>query len=209
MIVHTMTHEEACKEIERDEANVTRWRARQIVGLRRRVLKNTRFPFSRWMEYVSPRKNRYIYYVYITEKHMRRVMAGVIAIRQEDDGLTAYVRWGEDYMVVIPHAFKRYAERMGIDKHGIELIKHYFENNLNGKEINDARLVGRSVRWNGDVHKACCVPDGVLLGQVTDTYFIVRTFITYEMCSGIQRQKFDDSHHRVAEYYNYLKTNGI
>jgi hypothetical protein len=57
--------------------------------------------------------------------------------------------------------------------------------------------VGRSVRWNGEDHLSCCVPDGVLLGQMCGSLFIVRTFITYDMCSGLQQQEFDTQRAKI------------
>jgi hypothetical protein len=35
------------------------------------------------------------------------------------------------------------------------------------------------------------VTDGVLLGEVVDKMFIVHTFITYEMATGLQREEFE------------------
>jgi hypothetical protein len=42
----------------------------------------------------------------------------------------------------------------------------------------------------GEEHLACCVNDGVLLGQQYGDVFVVRTFITYDMCCGQQQQEF-------------------
>jgi hypothetical protein len=47
------------------------------------------------------------------------------------------------------------------------------------------------VRWNGEVHQSYCVNDGVLLGQIVDGIYIARTFITYDMCSGLQQKEFE------------------
>ena len=205
MIVPSMNQEEACMELDRDAEAVERWRVRLLNSIRHRVMKCTKFPIAKWLDYISPRKNRYIMHLRIHEKRMRTVLTGLVAIRHEDDGLTAYVRWGERYMIIIPHAFKRYAERVGVEKYGIELVKHYFLHNVHGKDEKNARLVGRSVRWNGEEHQACCVNEGVLLGQVKDKYFLVRTFITYDMATGKQKEVFDARHERVlriSEMFN-------
>jgi len=149
-----------------------------------------------WKEYTSPRKNRYLFFSRVFDKHMKRILTGVGVIRHTSDGLTVYTTWLSDQrlispMVLTPHMWKRYAERTNTDKHGIELIKHYFSNNTHGKDTDNQKIVGRSVRWNGEDHLSCCVTDGVLLGQEFDKYYLVRTFITYDMCSGLQQQEFE------------------
>jgi hypothetical protein len=100
-------------------------------------------------------------------------------------------------MVLTPHMWKRYAERVKVDKHGIELIKHYFLNNPHGKDSDNQKVVGRSVRWNGEDHLSCCVPDGVLLGQQYGWLFVVRTFITYDMTTGMQQAEFEDKRSQI------------
>ena len=76
-------------------------------------------------------------------------------------------------------------------------IKHYFSNNPYGKDSDNQRVVGRSVRWNGEDHLSSCINDGVLLGQEFDKYYLVRTFITYDMCSGLQQQEFNTQRAKI------------
>ena len=52
-------------------------------------------------------------------------------------------------------------------------------------------MVARSVRYNGEEHLSNCVPDGVMLGQMHDDIFVVKTFITYDMCRGLQQKEFE------------------
>ena len=191
-----MTHEEVYQEIEREREAVTRWWRHQLNDQRRRALKCTRFPMHIWREYTSTRRNRYVFFSRVFDKHMKRILTGVGVIRHTSDGMTVYTTWLSDQrliapMVLTPHMWKRYAERTNTDKHGIELIKHYFSNNTHGKDTHNQKIVGRSVRWNGEDHLSCCVTDGVLLGQEFDKYYLVRTFITYDMCSGLQQQEFE------------------
>jgi hypothetical protein len=191
-----MTHEEVYQELEREREAVTRWWRHQLNDQRRRALKCTRFPMRIWKEYTSTRRNRYVFFSRVFDKHMKRILTGVGVIRHTSDGMTVYTTWLSDQrliapMVLTPHMWKRYAERTNTDKHGIELIKHYFSNNTHGKDTDNQKIVGRSVRWNGEDHLSCCVTDGVLLGQEFDKYYLVRTFITYDMCSGLQQQEFE------------------
>ena len=155
-----------------------------------------------WKEYTSTRKNRYLFFSRVFDKHMKRILTGVGVIRHTSEGLTVYTTWLGDQklispMVLTPHMWKRYAERTSTDLHGIDLIKHYFLNNPHGKDSDNQKVVGRSVRWNGDEHLSCCVTDGVLLGQEFDKYYLVRTFITYDMTTGIQQAEFEDKRSQI------------
>ena len=197
-----MTHEEVYQELARDREAVTTWWRHQLNDQRRRALKRTRFPMHIWREYTSARKNRYVFFSRVFDKRMKTILTGVAVIRHASDGMTVYTTWLSDQkliapMVLLPHMWKRYAERTNTDKHGIELIKHYFSNNPNGKDSDNQKVVGRSVRWNGEYHLSCCVPDGVLLGQEFDKYYLVRTFITYDMTTGMQQAEFEDKRSQI------------
>ena len=197
-----MTHEEVYQELAKEREAVTTWWRHQLNDQRRRALKCTRFPMRIWKEYTSPRKNRYLFFSRVFDKHMRIILTGTAVIRHNSDGLTVYTTWLSDQrlispMVLTPHMWKRYAERAKVSEHGIELIKHYFVNNPNGKDSDNQKVVGRSVRWNGEDHLSCCVPEGVLLGQEFDKYYLVRTFITYDMTTGMQQQEFEDKRSQI------------
>jgi hypothetical protein len=155
-----------------------------------------------WKEYTSPRKNRYLFFSRVFDKHMNRILTGVGVIRHTSEGMTVYTTWLGDQklispMVLTPHMWKRYAERAKVDKHGIDLIKHYFLNNPHGKDSDNQKVVGRSVRWNGEDHLSCCVTEGVLLGQEFGKYYLVRTFITYDMTTGMQQAEFEDKRTKI------------
>lgn len=196
MIVDSMTHEEVYQELERDREAVTVWWRHQLYDQRRRVLKCTRFPMHIWKEYTSPRKNRYLFFSRVFDKRMKAILTGAVVIRHMSDGMTIYTSWlsGQRLiapMVITPHAWKRYAKRANVQKSGTELVKHYFMKNPHGIDSDNQKVVGRSVRYNGEDHLSYCVPEGVMLGQMSDGLFIARTFITYDMCSGLQQQEFE------------------
>ena len=202
MIVDSMTHEEVYQELEREREAVTTWWRHQLYGQRRRALKCQRFPMQIWKEYTSTRRNRYVFFSRVFDKRMKTILTGVAVIRHTSDGLTVYTTWLNDQklispMVLLPHMWKRYAERAKVGEHGIELIKHYFLNNPHGMDSDNQRVVGRSVRWNGEDHLSCCVTDGVLLGQEFDKYYMVRTFITYDMTTGMQQAEFEDKRSQI------------
>lgn len=147
---------------------------------------------------------------------MRGVLTGIATIRHTSEGIYVYTNWISEQrliapMVITPHAFKRYAERMGVEKTGTDLVRYYFEHNVHGKDSDNQKVVGRSVRWNGEEHMSYCIPDGVMLGQKQGNIFIARTFITYDMCTGLQQREFEDKRKdilsdkelylRAREYY--------
>ena len=192
-----MTHEEVYAELARDRESISRWWEHQRPLRRRLVLKARKLPVRIWMEHISPRKNRYLFFTRMYDKKMRIIPTGIIALRHSSDGLTAYSTWSDGCMlvcpmVILPHAFNRYAERCGVEKRGVELIKEYFQRNGSGVDSYNQDAFGRSVRYNGEIHLANCVTDGILLGQQQGDIFIVRTFITYDMCTGKQREEFND-----------------
>ena len=197
-----MTHAEVYAELSKEREAVTVWWRHQLDDQRRRALKCTRFPMHIWKEYTSTRKNRYLFFSRVFDKHMKRILTGVGVIRHTSEGMTVYTTWLGDQklispMVLTPHMWKRYAERAKVDKHGIDLIKHYFANNPHGKDSDNQKVVGRSVRWNGEDHLSCCVTEGVLLGKEFGKYYLVRTFITYDMTTGMQQAEFEDKRTKI------------
>lgn len=216
MIVDSMTHAEVYQELAKEREAVSTWWKHKLHEQRRLALKSTSFPLKLWYEHISPRKNRYLFITCILDKRMKRVMTGVIVPRYTAEGLMVYNSWlssqkGASQLVFTPHMLKRYSERCNVQKSGIELVKHFLSRNPHGKLNHNERLMPRSVRYNGEEHKASCVQDGVLLGQVTDGIFIMRTFITYDMCNGRQQQEFEagrekligisEMHDLLTEYY--------
>lgn len=213
MIVESMTHAEVYKELEREREAVTTWWRHNLWNQRRRVLKSTHFPLNLWFDYTSARKNHYLFFTRLFDKKMKRILTGIAVPRLTKDGLYVYTSWLADHklifpMVLMPHMFKRYSERVGVEKSGIDLVKHYFIHNSHGKDTRNNRVMAKSVRWNGEDHQACCVNDGVLLGQVVDGIYIVRTFITYDMCGGLQQQEFENCRSQILndrEMYDRAK----
>jgi hypothetical protein len=215
MIVDSMTHEEVYEELARDRETLTTWWRHKLNAQRRRVIK-AQLPLLMWFDYTSPRKVRYLIFTRIFNRKMRSVLTGIAAIRHTSEGISVYTNWISEQrliapMVITPHAFKRYAERMGVLKTGTDLVRYYFEHNVHGMDSNNQKVVGRSVRWNGEEHMSYCIPDGVMLGQKQGNIFIARTFITYDMCTGLQQREFEDKRKdipsdkelylRAREYY--------
>lgn len=201
MIVPSMTHAEVYAELDKDRDNVARWFDHQADTYRRKALKTQKFPVTWWLDYTSPRKNRYLLGITCTRRNYDRFHGlTVLALRREERGYTVYLNYlGCKHlfrkMVFLQHVFDRYAdpERGNVQKTGLDLIRHFAENQSNGTFLDNQRLAGRSVRYNGRDHLFAALNDGVILGDVEDGIFIVRTFITYEMATGKQHEAFAEA----------------
>jgi len=197
MIVDTMTTAEVFRELEADRDNVSGWWVHKREDMKKRALKCARFPMTVWWQYTSPRKNSYLVMAAAYgRKYLKQNGMCILALQHTPAGLTAYTQklnWMHfmDRMVFTAHMWKRYRERINTYKTGIELMKQYFTNNGYGEETEGSQFVGRSVRYNGHDNICLSINDGVLLGERKDDAFIAKTFITYDMATGLQRQEFD------------------
>ena len=197
MIISTMSYAEAYRDLEREREQATRWWMHQLRALRRTVLKNRNpWPLVVWHEWQSPGKNRYLFLVRIFDKRMSKMVSSIAVVANLDGGLTVFTSWPSRHcplfpMVMLPHAWARYRDRTGCIETGEALVRRYFERNPSGQHSRNQKSVGRSVRYNGMEHLSCCVPDGVLLGQMVDGIYVVRTFITYDMAHGLQAEDFE------------------
>lgn len=193
-----MTHSEVMEEIRRDTQNVARWWRHRSKDLYRAALKRTQFPWVKWYEYQSPRKNRYLIVSICNGRNYRKTGSlACMCLRKARKGYEVYTASmlpGSQVTptVLLPHMYKRYAERTGMDAGTpmIDIIKRFHERNSNGAVSRDDKLMSRSVRWNGEDHVAVCVRDGIILGHIDGDMYKVKTFITYDMSSGMQGEEF-------------------
>ena len=220
MIVDSMTHREAYAELDKDRDNVARWFDHRQQELRRRALKVQKFPVTWWLDYTSPRKNRYMICVKCTRRNYDRFHAlTIVALRREERGYSVYLNHISDFSnirktVFLQHVFDRYAdpERGNVQKTGLELIRHFIERQEDGITMEDHRLAGRSVRYNGRDHKFLAIDCGVLLGDIEDGIFIARTFITYEMATGKQHEAFSYAKNKLLNTEDmivYVRDNSL
>lgn len=211
MIVPSMTDIEVFREIDRDRESVRRWVEHQLRARRREVLKCRTFPKRVWLEYTSQRMVRYLIGVNIFDKKMQWMAMVLLALRRTNEGMAVYNTWLSyddscPQAVMTPHMWKQYAKRAGIDKSGVELVKTFFERNQSCFETYNQKVVGRSVRYNGEKHLSGCVKDGVLLGQYHEgNIHVVRTFITYDMCTGLQGEAFGAYQGKHSTYADVIE----
>lgn len=196
MIVETMTYKEVFDELMRDADNVNIWCSNQAANLSKIARRKTRFPFVKWFDWVSPRNNHFICRCSIHDRkgytlwnHLafRHTKKGIEVFSYSYNGLYEAIP-----TVYLPHFFKRYKERCNIDKTGLDLIRNYFDNNHGSMLVEQSELFGKSVRYNGQEHKADCCKEGVALGHAVDGITLFKTFITYEMTGGLQKIEFQN-----------------
>lgn len=93
------------------------------------------------------------------------------------------------FMLFTPHFFSRFAQRVGINLSGIDLIHRYFKMNPSYGFNEEKEIIGDKEKTN--VYGS--TTEGVALGVrlYTESFVILfRTFITYDMCKGQQIEDF-------------------
>ena len=200
MLVQSMTFAEVYRELDRDRENLARWWKTQVDRLRRQMIKRDRtaFPVGCGYDHTTPRHIRYLVNAVIGDKRLKSFLTVCVALQDK----TVYMAWFYDNnevrpMVMLPHMWQRYAERMQFDEDHKTLVHKFFLRNFCGCGTRNKEVVSRSVRYNGEDHLAFCVDDGVLLGRLEGDIFVVKTFITYEMSCGRQEEEFTRLQHSI------------
>lgn len=192
LVPDRMTPMEMFDELVDDALKVSRKIKHLIPEYRRNVLKRTSFPvIFKPIDYLSPRKNNWII-VFRAEnkKDADKIAITYVCIADTSHGLHVFMIPVLDGIVSVlmfsPHFFQRYRDRFmngNNDLKGIELIKHFFSRNStfsSDDNVEDKRIFNASCE------------DGVCLGIEKDTdFYILRTFITYEMLRGKQIDTFE------------------
>ena len=157
------------------------------------------FPFRLYSLIKSRRKNTWLVLWTLRAKKAAIVHKDLFCIVDTDKGKMVYHKetYFNNMLSFTPHFFSRYAERMGIDLTGLELIRRFFERNPNRMYKGAVRTVGELKRE--EVYFTC--EDGVGIGLVGDM-FEIRTFITHDMLKGEQIDEFSDSERIRKLIYN-------
>ena len=208
MIVSGMTYDEIITEVNKDVADVFELSCKKDVKIKRIVQKSQTFPV-RLYSFVtsSPNKNRWLL---TWEAHSRKhvgddcLFAMVCLIQTGHGRIAVMPSFQEDgdllFFVFLPHFFQRFASRMGLDMHGEDLIRRFFQYNVNfsidtrRKSISDTKYA---------IEATSTSTEGVALGyQLQTGDFFFKTFITYEMAKGDQIEKFISSEIRRTESHD-------
>lgn len=201
-----MTPEEVYKEIEHDRPQLESWWLRQRKIIAKRALKLNKFPVSEWYEYQTHRRNRYfVLSILFGRKYSWNVITSVFALHNREDGYAIYMtrfswQYNASKVVFLPHVLHRYAERMNIQKTGIDLVKHFMKQQSDSVIFSDQKLSGLSVRYKGQELLCRCFTDGIELGEMRDDIFVAKTFITYDMAKGLQKEAFEEGRKQLRNY---------
>ncbi len=201
MLLLNMTHEEVHNEILKDLPNVQRWEEHQWKDFRRKSLKMRGFPKYLFTEYTSPRKNTWLISTKFFGKDDFTSTFGVLQIQ---NGLVlhqAFVGGLETKFsticTFIPHFFERYAQYNKLDLKGKALIKKMLMDDCSFNIDRTNAISGRKDRdKENNVH--ACMTHGVGMGyEVAPRHYLIKTYITYEMSYGKQKDVFEAKRHDV------------
>lgn len=190
MFVPTFNEQDIQRELEADFASVMHASNAVDHKFRRFVLKSKRYPVRVIQEYNSPKRNKWL--VFYEAKHKRAVgdntHIAFVCVAHSDRGYYAFYVFDviDDNRLRIamypPHFFQRYSDRARVDKHGIELIKHFFQHNN-----------GFRAQIDGSHLRATCA-EGMCLGRVSEhSNFLFKTFLSPDILREDQAKQREHS----------------
>lgn len=191
MLTAGMNGSEARKEIISDLANVIAVSDRKQHQVDRAVMKSSRFPVKMYCFITSKQKNRWLLLWHANSKKQTgdNIIFHTVCIHHTSHGRYAYKpleMYGKIYIAVYPpHFFSRFAERMGIDLTGEDLIRRYFYENADFSVTYDKAIVDENYY---EILASGTTKEGVMLGLKPNeqNMILFKTFITYDMCSDEQ-----------------------
>lgn len=197
MITSTMTAEELLDEIRADYPNVLTISDGKDAKVIRIIKKSVLFPVRIHSFVTTVRKNKWLI---LWEAHSKKEIGddcriSFVCYHDTEHGKYAYMpTFVKGKMVLLafpPHIFSRFAERMEINFAGTKLMKRYFEMNNSYSFNFSTEKVDGGHREN--VFATC--REGIAMGfkAVGLDVFLLKTFITYDMCKGEQIGNFAKS----------------
>lgn len=211
MILDNMTPEEVTREIKNDIPNLARKLRHNLQDIRRLALKTKDFPLKKYIEWTSPRKNRWTVTCVIKGRKVEKhgVASSFYITADGRNGKTVYVVKITEYdidecemeydgvMKYTPHFFKRYKERMELESLLPEdahldfdvLVKVYMSRNHYGAI--DISKEDRRHAWKDEEGYHLIQEDGIAMGrQLTEDFVVLNTFLTSDMLFKGQREQY-------------------
>ena len=212
MIVSGMTYDEIITEVSKDVADVFELSCKKDAKIKRIIQKSQLFPVRLYSFVTSSNKNRWLLtWEAYSRKHVGdNILFSMICIINNKNGRIAIMPSFQNlqrplFFIFLPHFFQRFAERMQIDATGEELIRRFFQFNVNFS-IDTKRQMVSDTQYT--IESTATSPDGISLGyQLADGNFFFKTFITYDMAKGEQIEAFRASElRRVESHEEFLKS---
>lgn len=210
MYVETMTSDELFAEYEKDCDDIAIRAESKIYNSKeykrlRRSSSSVKFPVALSFEITTQRNNKYVissvfpdrktvfaerYNTCFSAMSIINTKYGIMGMTFNTSSIMGIEnrKW---VLVIKPHAFVRYKERMKYtDCEGIEIVKRFIERNYSF--ITDYSYRGKS---NNEVFMAC--KDGGLLGEIIEGkntyYYNMKTFIANDTMQDGYKSLFNDS----------------
>ncbi len=211
MYTATMTVEELVSEFKADLPQIVEISNAKQAKVDRIIKKSVLFPVY-LHAFVKTRRGNdwFILFEAKSKKNMGdNVLMALVSLINMQDGRYAMM-WSSVYdrpqfIMFTPHFFQRFAQRVGIELTGIELIHRYFKINPSyGFNVSRERI--------GDKEKTNVygsTVEGIALGvriYTESNVILFRTFITYDMCKGEQIEEFARAEEIRREIHEEMTT---
>lgn len=207
MIVQSMVYSEVKAELSKDMESLWAYYGHQKKRIERAARGARSFPCCHFMEYTSPRKNRWLIATHIFRKFVHKGGAGCMfcCLQKYPRGWALHCqvlnRNLRPYtLTILPHVFDQYVSRIGLEKSGIEVIKHFIIKNMNSQNDFTKKFSGRKSRERETESAHLCMSEGILMGEVMDEdHIVIHTFITYDMTTGKQKEVFEQRRSEIGD----------
>lgn len=208
MYTATMTADELVNEFTADLPQVMSVSDVKQIKADKIIKKSKMFPVYLHAYLKTKRKNDWI--ILLEAKNNKYVGDDCLIslISHFDVGAGRYAMFWTSYkstpvhIIFTPHFFSRFAERVGVNLTGIELIHRYFKKNPSYGFNYTSDYFGNMQKIN--VYGS--TTEGVAMGVQLNTkhnIILFRTFITYDMCKGKQVGDFAKANEIRRELHDY------
>ena len=137
-------------------------------------------------KYTSKAKNKYLFQFDVESRSITKSM--LFCVANKNDGIYLYRidPLSHALFVFVPHFFRRYKERTESDLFGEDLMKHFIGRNA-AMHI-ELKYFTLNVEERNPCYGTC--RDGVAVGEVIDGVCMFKSFITHEMKTKSQNDKY-------------------